>query len=503
MAIDRSEAKYLLLAEFIIKGNAENIKELIDTTIFRATKWNGVPDYLLRKKGTNPDMYSKVVALFNDENTTREWDEIIAVCKDDLKTFDDALDFLELFFPPPQVTKMANVLSCCKLLSEGITYKGITKLLGVSSNTISYASNQWYYCFEESEDLIESLTVAFVDEKHLNTVKKEIEYQRTETTIKKYQGRSEKVVIPNGIKKIGKNAFAGCNFITEIVIPDSVVEIGCGAFRRCSKLTKITIPTNVKVIGNRAFDYCANLTEIDIKSPVTQVGLFAFKDCPKINAAKLFFEDNIPLNCFDFFGVKKILDAVWNEQLAKSNPKKLKEMRLQLLEAQFDRMNETCVYKVPFSSYDNNIYKVWVPDYYITNLSIKLNHQAPYADMDTAKELFEENCTFDNEFDLIEFDYENFEKTRLENIYTCHDVGTLAKIVSIVAIFINSEVRLSGDIYDSKWNERGDYSVRFPVELSVINNLPEYIASQNSDYDEDNCCKMITNQMVVKRKVKN
>ena len=100
-------------------------------------------------------------------------------------------------------------------------------------------------------------------------------------------------------------------------------------------------------------------------------------------------------------------------------------------------------------------------------------------------------------------DYENFEKTRLENIYTCHDVGTLAKIVSIVAIFINSEVRLSGDIYDSKWNERGDYSVRFPVELSVINNLPEYIASQNSDYDEDNCCKTITNQMVVKRKVKN
>ena len=503
MGIDRNEKKYSLLAEFILKGNVENIKELLDTTTLRVTMWNGVFADLLRKKGANPDMFEKASALFDDKTTTREWDEIITAFKDDFETSDDAIDFLELFLPPPQITKMANMLSCCKLLSEGVTYKGITQLLGVSSNTISNASRQWCYCFEESQELIKSLTVDIVNEKHLNSTKKEIEYQRTETTIKKYQSRSERVVIPDDVKKIGKNAFAGCSFITEIIIPDSVAEIGCKAFKNCSGLTKITIPANVKIVGNRAFDGCTNLNEIEIKSLATQVGLYAFKDCPKINAEKLFFEDTLPLNCFDFFGIRKILDAVWNKDLAKSNPGKLKEMRLQLLEAQFDKLNEVCAYKIPYSSYDDNIYKVWVPDYYITNLSITLNHQAPYADTDTAKELFEENCVFDNEFDSIEFDYENFEKTRLENIYTCHDVSTLAKIVSIVVIFINSEVRLSGDIYDSKWNERGDYSVRFPVELSAKNNLPEYTVSQNSYYDEDNSCETITNQMVVKRKVKN
>ena len=503
MAIDRNEKKYLLLAEFVLKGNVENIKELLDTTTLGVTMWNGVYADLLRKKGTNPDMFEKASALFDDKTTTREWDEIITAFKEGFETSDDAIGFLELFLPSPQITKMANMLSCCKLLSEGVTYKGITQLLGVSSNTISNASRQWCYSFEKSQELIRSLTVDIVNEEHLNSIKMEIEYQRTETTIKRYQGRSDRVVIPDDVKKIGKNAFAGCNFITEIVIPNSVEEIGCKAFKNCSSLTKITIPTNVKIIGNRAFDGCTNLNEIEIESLTTQVGLYAFKDCPQINTEKLFFEDNLPLNCFDVFGIRKILDAVWNKDLAKSNPRKLKEMRLKLLEAQFDRLNEVCAYKIPCSSYDDNIYKVWVPDYYITNLSITLKHQAPYADMDTAKELFEENCVFDNEFDSIEFDYESFEKTRLDNIYTCHDVSTLAKIVSIVAIFINCEVHLSGDIYDSKWNERGDYRVRFPVELSAKNNLPEYTASQNSYYDEDNSCKTIIDEMFLERKIRN
>ena len=67
------------------------------------------------------------------------------------------------------------------------------------------------------------------------------------------------LVIPDGVKFIGKYSFGNCSSLINVTIPDSVTSIGNNAFWGCSSLTSITIPDSVTSIGNYAFEYCSNL----------------------------------------------------------------------------------------------------------------------------------------------------------------------------------------------------------------------------------------------------
>ena len=62
------------------------------------------------------------------------------------------------------------------------------------------------------------------------------------------------VVIPDGVKSIGRKAFAGCNSLVTVSIPDGVTSIGQGAFAHCENLKMITIPDSVATIGNSVFN---------------------------------------------------------------------------------------------------------------------------------------------------------------------------------------------------------------------------------------------------------
>ena len=55
----------------------------------------------------------------------------------------------------------------------------------------------------------------------------------------KYEGYDAVVEIPEGVVKIGEDAFKGNAFLTELVMPDTVITIGSSAFRNCRKLKKI------------------------------------------------------------------------------------------------------------------------------------------------------------------------------------------------------------------------------------------------------------------------
>ena len=82
-----------------------------------------------------------------------------------------------------------------------------------------------------------------------------------------YLGKEKKplpnrVVIPEGTKKIERSTFAQMAGIQEVIIPEGVREIGYAAFEGCTSLKKITMPASLKKIQNSAFNFCWNINEI-------------------------------------------------------------------------------------------------------------------------------------------------------------------------------------------------------------------------------------------------
>ena len=84
------------------------------------------------------------------------------------------------------------------------------------------------------------------------------------------------IVIPQGVKEIGANAFAYSD-LADVTIPDSVTMIGDSAFYGCN-LTNVTIPYGVTSIGESAFVHCDYLESITVPASVTAIGEFALCD---------------------------------------------------------------------------------------------------------------------------------------------------------------------------------------------------------------------------------
>lgn len=70
----------------------------------------------------------------------------------------------------------------------------------------------------------------------------------------------KKVVIEEGITRLGNAAFFGGNNLKEVSFPDSLLEIGNQAFETCA-LETVTVPSNVREVGMEAF-MMDSLTEI-------------------------------------------------------------------------------------------------------------------------------------------------------------------------------------------------------------------------------------------------
>ena len=88
-----------------------------------------------------------------------------------------------------------------------------------------------------------------------------------------------KIIIPESVKTIESNAFAGCSSVTAVVIPDGIQKIADRTFEHCSSLSDVNIPSSVTYIGEYAFSGC-NIKNINIPASVTYIGGYAFASCP-------------------------------------------------------------------------------------------------------------------------------------------------------------------------------------------------------------------------------
>ena len=115
----------------------------------------------------------------------------------------------------------------------------------------------------------------------------------------KYVGKEKQVTIPSNVTIIGENAFAEAYQVEVIIIPDDVKEIAIramgnndncsSAFERTIKLQlkKLVIGNGVTKIGEGAFAHCSKLKEVVFGNNLKEVGKEAFLGCYELQRIDL------------------------------------------------------------------------------------------------------------------------------------------------------------------------------------------------------------------------
>ena len=94
------------------------------------------------------------------------------------------------------------------------------------------------------------------------------------------------VIIPEGVKTIGKDAFYGSN-VAEVIFQEGVTKIDSLAFYECKSLKKVVLPNSLRIIGDSAFAECESLTEIDIPDEVKEIKDGVFDNCSSLKRISL------------------------------------------------------------------------------------------------------------------------------------------------------------------------------------------------------------------------
>jgi len=100
-------------------------------------------------------------------------------------------------------------------------------------------------------------------------------------------GKTGSVTIPEGVTKIGYNAFYRCAGLTGITIPEGVKQIELYAFSLCTGLTSVTIPKSVKRLNWGTFSGCTALKSVVLHAGITEIPDEAFLNCSALTSVTL------------------------------------------------------------------------------------------------------------------------------------------------------------------------------------------------------------------------
>ena len=89
------------------------------------------------------------------------------------------------------------------------------------------------------------------------------------------QTNISEVVLPETIRKVGKEAFYYLTDIKKVNMPSSLIEIGEDAFWSTG-ISEVILPNGLKTVGRNAFQYCNDLTKLVIPQSVESISGNAF-----------------------------------------------------------------------------------------------------------------------------------------------------------------------------------------------------------------------------------
>lgn len=90
--------------------------------------------------------------------------------------------------------------------------------------------------------------------------------------------RLKNIKMFNSVISIGEHAFANCG-LENVIMSNNITSLGEGAFYYSASLKSVTIPNNITTIERNTFLGCKSLTSITIPNTVKSVGNYAFDKC--------------------------------------------------------------------------------------------------------------------------------------------------------------------------------------------------------------------------------
>ena len=92
----------------------------------------------------------------------------------------------------------------------------------------------------------------------------------------------ERIVIEEGITKIGECSFMDCDNLISVQLPDTLTEINDYGFMHCESLESIQFPDSLKSIGSDVFFNCKHLKNPVLPDELESIGIRAFEACRSI-----------------------------------------------------------------------------------------------------------------------------------------------------------------------------------------------------------------------------
>ena len=100
------------------------------------------------------------------------------------------------------------------------------------------------------------------------------------------------IIIPSAVREIEASAFWGCENLSEVVFEDGITEItGYLVFSRCTKLSSVVLPNTLTYISGAMFQNCTSLQNITLSKSIEHIDTYAFDGC--VSLTRIDFDGTI------------------------------------------------------------------------------------------------------------------------------------------------------------------------------------------------------------------
>ncbi len=195
--------------------------------------------------------------------------------------------------------------------SETVSVEVKDPYVTTGASLTHYYGNGGVVVIPEDLDLTDIGNFAFANFDYVEKTAEELAFDDAEQTKQWYIGENTvtKVVIPEGVEKIGAYAFANLTALEEVVLPSTLEAIEYGAFYGCSSLKTISFSgdNNLKIINQNAFENCALEGTVDL-SAVCVISDYAFAGNDKLEGVTT-ADSLLSIGQYAFAGCKALKDV--------------------------------------------------------------------------------------------------------------------------------------------------------------------------------------------------